>query len=244
MKISMRVVPLALVGLFVSMAHATEVSYSFTGVVTAAVGAWATYNGQSVIGDTVTGTYTFDYAAAIPSQSSGTPGVSAWSSYSNYAGTLPVGASLVNSLVFTSTAQVVGTNIAYATTAPSPGYNIGAYAVGYNNGGSEFQASEQANQASGGDTQSSFGIGGVTPGQVFDAYGGPVYPSSLPSGSGSGEFAVTTGSVNANSIGYIITSIGPAMLPTVPEPSTWALLVAGFGLLGAVSRRHTPGDAG
>jgi hypothetical protein len=33
---------------------------------------------------------------------------------------------------------------------------------------------------------------------------------------------------------------GPVTQPTVPEPATWALLIAGFGLVGAAARRRRP----
>ena len=234
---------LVLVTLGARVAGATTLTYTFTGVVTNAQGSWATYNGQTVIGDTVTGTYVFNYSAAIPSQSAGTPGNGGppngpgWGSYSDFPGNFPSGGSLSGNLVFTSTAQVTGTNISYATTAPSPGYDIGSYAVGYDNGGSEFQASEQANQANGGDTQSTFGIGGSIPGQVFDANGGPVYPSSLPLGAGSGDFAVTTGGSATNVINYDITSISPAT--PVPLPASVWLMLSGVAALGATARRRT-----
>jgi hypothetical protein len=44
------------------------------------------------------------------------------------------------------------------------------------------------------------------------------------------RIAVTEG---FESTGYIGTGVGG-----VPEPSNWAMLIAGFGLVGAVSRRR------
>ncbi|QMW24739.1 PEPxxWA-CTERM sorting domain-containing protein [Sandaracinobacteroides saxicola] len=31
----------------------------------------------------------------------------------------------------------------------------------------------------------------------------------------------------------------PTSLPSIPEPATWAMMIAGFGLVGAVARRRT-----
>ncbi len=33
--------------------------------------------------------------------------------------------------------------------------------------------------------------------------------------------------------------LGLAQTAAVPEPATWALLIAGFGMVGATLRRHT-----
>jgi hypothetical protein len=229
---------LMLASLGTGIASASTLTYTFTGIVTNVQGSFTT---QAAIGDTITGTYTFDYAAAIPSQSSGTPGDGSppngpgWQSYSNYAGgSFPAGASLSDNLVFTSTAQVVGTTVSYATTAPGPGNNIGSHAVGFDNGGSEFAASEIANQATG-LTNSSFGIGGITPGQVFDANGGPVLPASLPYGSGSGDFQVQVGAIDSV-ISYDITSISPPS--PVPLPASAWLMLSGIIGLGVMTRRR------
>jgi hypothetical protein len=213
-------------------ADAAILTYTFTGVVTNAQGSFATFNGQSVLGDTVTGTYVFNYGAAIPSQSSGTPGSSAWNWHSDFPGNFPSGGSLSDLLVFTSTAQVVGTNISYATTPPSgTGFNIGSYATG-NGGGTGFQASEQANQANAGDTQSTFGLGGTNLLSVYDSNGGPAYPPSLAPGSGSGNFGVATASATGI-INYTITSISAVPLPA----SGWLVLSALGGLLGSAKRK-------
>jgi hypothetical protein len=211
------------------MADAASLTYTFTGVVTNAQGSFATYNGQSVIGDTVTGTYVFNYDAAIPLQSSGTPGSNAWNSHSDFLGTFPPGGSLGDLLVFISTAQVVGTNISYATTPPSgTGFNIGSYATG--NGGTGFQASEQANQANAGDTQSTFGLGSIPP--VYDSSGGPVYQPSSQPGSGSGNFGVAAGG-DTGVINYNITSISP-----VPLPAAGWLTMTMLGAVGVMARKR------
>ena len=33
---------------------------------------------------------------------------------------------------------------------------------------------------------------------------------------------------------------GGTVIPGVPEPATWAMLIAGFGLVGAAARRRRP----
>ena len=38
-------------------------------------------------------------------------------------------------------------------------------------------------------------------------------------------------------IGIIVTAV--AILPGLPEPAAWSLVLAGFGLVGAVLRRRT-----
>jgi hypothetical protein len=238
-KISQSLAVMVLASLGTGIASANTLTYTFTGVVTGASGGFLTYDGVSVVGDTVTGTYVFDYAAALPGVGTyGTPGISAWSSTADFPGNFPVGGSLSGNLVFTSTAQVVGTTISYATTAPSPGYDIGSSATGYNNGGSEFAAQEIADQATPGLTSSSFVIGGMTPGQVFDSSGGPVYPPSLPLGAGSGSFQVEIGAV-VSTVGYAITSISPPS--PVPLPASAWLILSGVIGLGAIARRRRTG---
>lgn len=57
-----------------------------------------------------------------------------------------------------------------------------------------------------------------------------------PSGRLSMSFANTSGS----SSGFVRVRLGaPAPTPGVPEPSAWALMLGGFGLLGAATRRRT-----
>ncbi len=51
-------------------------------------------------------------------------------------------------------------------------------------------------------------------------------------------FAVVAGSGNANFGSYTLTISGPGDINVVPEPASWAMLIAGFGLTGAVMRRR------
>ena len=212
---------LALLALVPTLASADVLTYDFTGTVTSASGNYA-----SAVGDTVTGTYMINYSAAIPAQSSGTPGTPPWVSTSDYfAGDFPTdGAGM---LVFTSTAQVIGTDIVYATSLPSPGFNVGAYVQGAMGA---LAASEQANQANNGNTQSFFEIGAPDP--IFDASGGPVYP---PSAFGLGDFAVIVNGGAPDSLGYSITSITPS---TVPVPASAWLMLSGLAGLMVVYRKR------
>jgi hypothetical protein len=41
----------------------------------------------------------------------------------------------------------------------------------------------------------------------------------------------------------IASDTGGPQIPAVPEPATWAMLIAGFGLVGAAMRRRTPATA-
>lgn len=226
-KISKSFAVMVLASLGTGIASASTLTYTFTGVVTSASGTFATYDGASVIGDAVKGTYIFNYGAAIPSQSSGgTPGSSGWNSVSEFPGNFPSGGSLSALLVFTSTAQVVGTNISYATFLPGTGFDIGSNAGG--NNGNLFQATEIANQASGG-TQSTFDT------DAYDSNGGPVYPTSSPPGSAFGHFAVTTGG-STNVLSYDITSISPPS--PVPLPASAWLMLSGVIGLGAMARKR------
>jgi hypothetical protein len=227
-KISKSFAVMVLASLGTGIASASTLTYTFTGVVTSASGAFATYDGVSVIGDAVKGTYIFNYGAAIPSQSSGTPGSSTWSSVSDFPGNFPSGGSLSALLVFTSTAQVVGTNISYATFPPGTGFDIGSNAGG--NNGNAFSATEQANQANGGDTQSTFET------DAYDSKGGPVYPTSSPLGTAFGHFAVTTGGSTTNVLSYDITSISPPS--PVPLPASAWLMLSGVIGLGAMARKR------
>jgi hypothetical protein len=49
--------------------------------------------------------------------------------------------------------------------------------------------------------------------------------------------AGTFGLINGSAIG------GPSFAPTVPEPATWAMMIGGFGLLGAAARRSSRAKA-
>src|SRR5271157_6431753 len=80
-------------------AFATPVTFDFTGTVYSVVGIYSSI----AIGDTVTGTYTINYAAAVPSQSIGTPGTGNWLAEA-YGGTDTSGNPPVPELVFSSTA--------------------------------------------------------------------------------------------------------------------------------------------
>jgi hypothetical protein len=50
-------------------------------------------------------------------------------------------------------------------------------------------------------------------------------------GDGFGEFLVAGGTLR-------YATLDTGTLPVIPEPHTWAMLIAGFGLVGAVMRRR------
>ena len=199
-------------------------TFAFTGTVTSASGSFS-----AALGDTVTGTYFINYGAAIAEQSSGVPGTSSWVSTSDYFnGDFPTDGSGL--LVFTSTAQVLGTSITYATELPDPGFNVGAFVQGSASGSTAIASLEQANQASGGSTQSFFEIGAPDP--VFDASGAPLLTASA---FGIGDFAIVKGGTNTDSISYSITSIQPAS--TVPLPASLWLMLSGLFGFAAIARK-------
>lgn len=54
-------------------------------------------------------------------------------------------------------------------------------------------------------------------------------------------FAVTAGFDDGEFGPYSLAVTGPGGIAIVPEPATWTLLIAGFGLVGTVARRRTIG---
>ena len=211
--------------------QAVEVTYDFTGVVTLAQGIYATSGGQSVLGDTVSGSFTIDYAAA--NQLTGTVGsaVTGWTSTSSFPGNYP-GGSPLGQVNFFSTAQVLGTSISYATSAPDPGGDFST-SVGGNPGGSPFSASEQAYHASG--LSGSFielGGGSLTQ-PSYDANGLPVFQAALPPGAQFGGFKINDQTANLGVIQYNLRTVA-----AVPEPATVSMLLVGLLMLGVVGRQR------
>lgn len=85
-------------------------------------------------------------------------------------------------------------------------------------------------------------------GAPFHASGGPfadinfdgLGAKSIFGGTASSFFAANAVINNGPEVGKLATNQGPVSVP-VPEPTTWAMMIAGFGLVGgAMRRRRTP----
>jgi len=196
-------------------AGAQAITYDFTGYVTSG----------GPTGATVTGTYTFNYAEANPSQSTGTVGSSNWSSNSfggpaemEWSSTPPSG------FVFSSTAEVDG--IRYATSAFSS-YGGGSVIDGWKSGApSSFAASEIVATSASTFNGSFFNYVAVPGSTPYTSSGLPVF-SSRDHNLG----AFYTGS-SSRELRYTITSLTPA--PEVDSGSAaggLTLLLSGLALV-------------
>jgi hypothetical protein len=219
---------LAALSLYVafSAASAQSVTYDYTGTVNEV-------NSNVPIpvakGDTVTGTYTIDLAAGVPSEGFGTPGdqFGQWAVESN--GGPAYGLPTPSAIVFSDTIQAGG--FSYATpSAPyvSPATHIEGLSGGVNSG---YFASESMQSANGDTTQSGFnlyGLGGPVP---YNLLGLPLYSSSQILDYG--YVQSLSGQSGDIYVQYSITSLTPAsVVSAVPQTSTYVWLVFGLGLIG------------
>lgn len=80
-------------------------------------------------------------------------------------------------------------------------------------------------------------LGPTTTGNIFDTDGTTLLASLTATGLNRG----TTGGVavrGAGELSYDTISVNAPALSPVPEPASWTLMIAGFGLVGAASRRR------
>lgn len=217
------------------------VTYDFTGLVGLTGGEPSTV----LEGATVTGTYTFNYLAAIPSQSDGTPGSGSWESVA-LGGTV-YGVPPPAARVFSSTAHVGG--VSYSTAPISAYYTysgISGYPAGnYGFGGSTFTAAEDQSlgpEGSQGFTQSYISFT-TTGGLGYSSKGLPLgFGAANPNGEYlQGEFAANNGFVD-----YTVTVLKQVggISTAVPESDTTTMLMGGLALLGfamATRRRNSLG---
>jgi hypothetical protein len=201
------------------VAHAAAVTYDFTGVVTSSSGFFS----NALVGEQITGTYTFDLGAANPSQSSGAigppPSTFLASSYGGTRYSLPAPGS-----VFASTA-VVGAIPEYSSFPPESYDYAAKSSVEASSSG--YTASERVDYDQVFYASSGFAIS--TP-DYYTAAGLPLSGlTGTPALSAAGYLDAADGSLT-----YQITSL---QLQPVPLPAALLLLLSGLGGFGALVGR-------
>jgi hypothetical protein len=201
-----------------SQANAQAVTYDFTGVVTFSSGVYSSV----AAGTAVSGTYTFDYSAGNVGGQVG-DAAQLWSVSAN--GGSYFSQPTLQAFPFQTTAQVGA--FSYSGGVPS------AYLSSQSILGipfSEFAASE-AHQASATSLEyfSNLFLGGQFP---YDANGLPLIPANASYAYAS--FGSIINSTTSQYVAFNLTSLTPA----VPEPSSYALLIAGIGLVGLAAGRR------
>lgn len=210
--------------------RADSVTYDFAGTVTSASGVY------SSAASTVSGTFTVDYRAAIPSQSTGTVGSTSglWSAASS--GGSYYGTATPAQFVFSSKLSSGGISYAFA---PSSVYsysqingnndllqnsgNWDAHAGVYTNGPNSYLEND---------------IALVSNTSVpFDANGLPVF-SNVTSQQNELLDVVNDGVV-AGQLQYTITSLSVASSPVPLPASAWLLLSGGVGIGTMIRKRRT-----
>lgn len=207
---------------------AQSVTFDFTGTVT------STFGQEESIPDgaTVTGTYTFDYAAANASQSSGSVGSPSLWTAESMNGTL-YGIPAQNAFVFSSTAQVDG--FSYGT-GPASGYSnvsiVGGFVSTAPGFPGSFNASENTQASSTAPVaQSYFNVAAYTSGG---------YPIFSPGTAASGAFAQGViggrgGIEYTGVVAYNLTSL--TMASALPEAHPALMLILGLSTFAAMMRR-------
>ncbi len=224
-----------LAGIMLSLtvtAQASVVEYAFTGTVTSADGI---YSGAPV-GAIVVGTYRFNLDAAIPGQGDGVAG-----SYTASWRLLSLGGSwFVNypappsALVFSTSAQVLGTSIAYDTGSINDFQSVASlygYGYTYPEQGSSLFASERTAT----DARNSIGSGLSLGDTMIKTYGpdGLPYPvGSTPTLTVHSGYFETTVDSSLSMLNFDIKSLMP-----VPIPAAVWLLTSALAALGVMRRR-------
>ncbi len=95
----------------------------------------------------------------------------------------------------------------------------------------------------------------VTPGDYTGLLSLGTYGESLPGSralrtyglrwtpQNSGTMQLSFSTTSADNIGPILDNVLVAQTAVIPEPASWAMLIAGFGLVGAAARRRRPAHA-
>lgn len=203
---------------------AQTVTYDFTGT----VGGPTLLGGTGIYasipdGTPVVGTYTFDYGAAIASQSRGVVGSPAgWILESAVGSDRPVFGESAPSgqFIFTSTAHVGG--FSFSTGPTNTIIMESLVSADFNPQFQVFTANEN-------------GLGSGSQMQLLYpmAYGSNGLPTAFV-GPGIGNFGTFDSLGNFSYLGYTITSLTPAF----PEPSVYAMTIAGLAALGFATWRR------
>ena len=205
-------------------ADAQPVTFNFTGIVSNSIGSF----GSIAVGTAITGTYTLDFAAANPGISTGTVGAPSgvWEARSESGAAY--GIAVPSGFVFSSTAQVGAFSY---STGPQQGYQNLSHVMGNNGGTGNFYAFEDTALDGRDRTVSSFSIYPLSTGSGgFSSNGLPVL---VTGGLNTGYIDLDVNGVTSE-LNYTINSLTVA---AVPEPETYAMLIAGLGLLGFVGQR-------
>ena len=208
---------LAVVG-FGSPAFAAPVTYNFIGTITGASGI---YGSAVAVGNAVTGTYTFDLAAA--NAVSGTIGSTSTSWTAQRYGGVPWLTTAPSTVVFSSSAQLGALHV---STSLLP-FGDSSMIYGHGQYYDAFMAAYPG-PTTNTYTRANLNIGpGSNTGSPFTGDGLPI----LLGHSGVGSF-VSASSAEYSRVDFTVTSLTPA----IPEPETYAMMLAGLGLLGFAAR--------
>lgn len=199
---------------FCGPVFALPITYDFTGTVSNGGGIFSSI----ATGTTITGKYTFDFGSATyitgaigsPDWRVGNYGGAAW-------GTVPPVSS-----VFTTTAYMGG--ISYSTLTPQPYVSTSALLV---MNGNTFNGLEERGADPNWRDESAMVW-------ITSSYSANGLPNFLPGESGWGYF--NSGSYR-DQLQYTLTSVVLTPTAPIPEPETYAMMLAGLGLLGFMARR-------
>jgi hypothetical protein len=226
----MLVVPILTASICGSTAFGQTATYNFIGKVSSSTGIYSSVPS----GATVTGTYTINIGAAIPSQTDGTIGsASFWEAQSNSAsGTLGP-----SPIVFSSTAEVAG--VSYSTSPPTTYGDLSLIEGNTNYTG---LGQEDVTQSSGAYTTSNLFLHTSTPTAFLSS--GLINLAVVETGYSTGLFGYEPAGGGAQSdVNFNITSLTLASETLSSTASTdgpiplWALGILGAGLVGVASRR-------
>jgi hypothetical protein len=214
-------------------ANAAVVTYDFTGRIfsPSALSNPSAFS-NVVSGESVQGSFSFDYGAANPSQSSGTPGLPPWNFVSNSGSDfgLPTSGSMLSMTMTVgsgASAQVFQTLSAASLNNQSHVSSGGTIAW--------FAGSNVFIDASGDGSFATLQMNGFAGGPGFT-------PSGLPQfspGADIGAFSESLGNNAGGNFSFVIDTMTP-----VPLPAAAWLLLSGLGGLGAFLRKKLPRPAG